>query len=133
MSDTTQEQLPELDALVTFYEKICKTLPIDEILPKLVTERVITIHDKSKIDATAKTEFERVQYLLHHYIAGPLLMGDPSFFNTLLDFMSTISKCGFLVTEIQQHLSTSLKHQKFSSKFYVLYIVCTAASYHHKN
>ena len=54
LSDTVQKQLPELDALVTFYEKICVSLPTDELLPKLVTERVITITDKSKIVNTGK-------------------------------------------------------------------------------
>ena len=114
MSNTAQKQLPELDALVTFYEKICSTLPTDELLPQLVTQRVITLHEKSKIDATVKTEFEKAQYLLDRYIARPLSAGDPRFFNILLDLMSTTSKCSFLISEIQQYLSTTLKHQKFS-------------------
>ena len=113
LSDTAQKQLPELDALVTFYEKICSTLPTDELLPQLVTQRVITLHEKSKIDAV-KTEFEKAQYLLDRYIARPLSAGDPRFFNILLDLMSTTSKCSFLINEIRQHLSTTLKHQKFS-------------------
>ena len=121
MSDTAQKQLPELDALDTFYEKICSTLPTDELLPKLVAQRVITINDKSKIDATFKTEYERAQYLLDHYIARPLSTGDPRFFNILLDLMSTTPKCSFLIDEIKQYLSTTLKHQKFSSKF--IYVV----------
>ena len=116
LSDTAQKRLPELDALVTFYEKICSTLPTDELLPQLVTQRVITLHEKSKIDAV-KTEFEKAQYLLDRYIARPLSAGDPRFFNILLDLMSTTSKCSFLVNEIRQYLSTTLKHQKFSSKF----------------
>ena len=117
MSDTAQEELPELDALVTFYKKICSTLSTDELLPKLVTQQVITVNDKSKIAATGKTEFERAQYLLDYYIAKPLSAGDPSFFNILLDLMSTTSKCSFLKDEIQQYLSTKLNHQKFSSEF----------------
>ena len=116
MSDTAQKQLPEFDAFLTFYEKICSTLPTDELLPKLVTERVITINDKSIITATGKTEFQRAQYLLDHHIAAPLSVGDPKFFNKLLDLMSTTSKCSFLVDEIQKYLSTTVKHQKFSSE-----------------
>ena len=117
MSDTVQKQLPELDALVTFYEKICVSLPTDELLPKLVAERVITITDKSKIVNTGKTEFERTQYLLDHHIAKPLSVGDPRFFNILLELMSATPRCDFLGSEIQQYLSTALKHQKFSGKF----------------
>ena len=128
LSHTVQKQLPELDALVTFYEKICVSLPTDELLPKLVTERVITITDKSKIVNTGKTEFERTQYLLDHYISKPLSTGDPKFFYILLDLMSTTSKCDFLVNEIQQYLSTALTHQKFSGKF-KRYIRCIFTMY----
>ena len=118
MSDTAEKQLPELNALEKFYEKICNALPINELLPKLVAQRVISINDKSKIDATFKTEFERAQHLLDHHIARPLFARDPRFFNILLDLMASSPKCGFLVNEIQQYLSTTLKHQKFSySKF----------------
>ena len=117
MSDiSTYKELPELDVLSTFYEKICITLPINELLPKLVAERVITVTEKAKISAT-KTEFERSQYLLDYYIARPLSVGDSSFFNKLLDLMSTSSKCNFLINEIQYQLSTTRKHQKFSGKF----------------
>lgn len=114
LSDTAEKQLPELDALETFYEKICSTLPTDLLMPNLITQRVISINDRTKIDATFKTEFERAQHLIDHHIARPLSTGDPRFFNILLDFMSTSSKCRFLVSEIQQYLSTTLKHPKFS-------------------
>ena len=108
--------VPELYVLSTFYEKICITLPVNELLPKLVAERVITVTEKAKISATGKTEFERSQYLLDYYIARPLSVGDSSFFNKLLDLMSISSKCNFLISEIQYQLSTTRKHQKFSGK-----------------
>ena len=117
-TDSQKERpVPELDVLSTFYEKICSILPIDELLPKFVTERIITIYNKQKISSSGKTEFERSQYLLDYYIARPLSVGDLSFFNKLLDIMSTISKCSFLISDIQCHLSTTMKYQKFSGKF----------------
>ena len=108
--------VPELDVLSIFYDKICYTLPINELLPKLVTEQVITVTEKSEILATSKTEFERSQYLLDYYIAKSLSVGDSSLFNKLLDVMCTSSKCNFVINEIQYHLSTTKKHQKFSGK-----------------
>ena len=110
--------MPQLDALVASYDKICKILPIDELLPELVTQRIITIDDKTRIAVSGKTESERTQYLLDHYIARPLSAEDPSFFNKLLDVMSGSPKCNFLINEIKCHLSTaSMEYQKFSGKF----------------
>ena len=112
-----QDQLPQLDTLIKFYEKICKTLPIDELLPDLVTQRVITIDDKTRIAAAGKTESERTQYLLDHYIGRALSAGDPNYFHILLDVMSHSPKCTFLIDAIQQHLSTAVECQKLSGEF----------------
>ena len=62
-SDTgVQKQLPQLDVLVTFYDKICKTLPVDQLLPMFVTHRIITTDERKKIANFGKTESERTQY-----------------------------------------------------------------------
>ena len=108
--------IPELDVLFTFYEKICSTLPVDELLPKLVTERILTVNDKTRISSYDKTEYKKSQHLLDNFIARPLSVGDASLFNKLLDIMSASSKCSFLVSEIQHQLSVTMKHQKFSGK-----------------
>ena len=118
ISAQNELQVPEMNALSTFYVKICSALPVDELLPNLVKERVITVNDKTRISASGKTEFERSQYLLDYYIARPLSTGDLTFFNKLLDIMSNSSKSNFLVNEIQHQLSTTMKHQKFSGKAY---------------
>ena len=117
-SDTSvEQQLPQLDTLVTFYDKICKTLPVDELLPELVSQCVITKDNKTRIAVSGKTESERTQYLLDHYIARPLLTGDPSFFSKLLDVMFSSPKCNYLINDIQHHLSTATNNQKFSGEF----------------
>ena len=116
-SDTSAEkQLPQLDTLVAFYDKICKTLPVDELLPKLVTQCVITEGYRTRIAAYGKTESERTQCLLDYYIARPLLAGDPSFFHKLLHVMSNSPKCNYLINDIQHHLSTAVNNQKFSGE-----------------
>ena len=110
-----------MDALVTFYEKITQVLPVDELLPVLVTQRIITIDDKTRIAATGKTESERTQYLLDHHIARPLSAGDPKCFHKLLDVMSSSAKCTFLINGIQHHLSTAMQHHKFSGELVCVY------------
>ena len=114
LSDTSvQTQLPEMGALVIFYDKITKALPVDDLLPELVAQRVITIDEKTTIAATGKTQSDRTQCLLDHYIARSLSARDPKCFHKLLDIMSNSAKCSFLVSDIQCHLSTTMKHQKF--------------------
>ena len=117
-SDTgVQKQLPQLDALVTFYDKICKTLPVDQLLPVFVTQHIITTDEKTKISNSGKTEYERTQHFLDHYIAIPLSAGDPSFFHVLLDVMSGSPKCNLLISDIKHHLSIAeMEYQKFSGK-----------------
>ena len=112
-----QKQLPQLDVLVTFYDKICKTLPVDQLLPVFVTQHIITADEKTKIANSGKTEYERTQHFLDHYIAMPLSAGDPSFFHVLLDVMSGSPKCNLLINDIKCHLSTAaMEYQKFSGK-----------------
>ena len=117
-SDTgIQKQLPQLDTLVTFYDKICKTLPVDQLLPVFVTHRIITTDGRKKITNFGKSESERTQYLLDHYIAIPLSAGDPSFFHKLIDVMSGSQKCSLLINDVKHHLSTAaIEYQKFSGK-----------------
>ena len=104
-------------------------LPVDELLPKLVTEQIITADDVVRISAAGKTEFERCQYLLDYHIARPLSIGDPSFFNKLLNVMSASPKCSFLINEIQYQLSTTMKHQKLSGKLMYYDMYTYIASY----
>ena len=114
---TPEEQpIPELEVLSIFYENICNTLPVDELLPMFVSKRVIEVKDKTKISAYGKTEFERSQYLLDYYIARPLSTEDNSAFNKFLNVVSTSSKCGFLITEMKHQLFTTMKHHKFSDE-----------------
>ena len=91
-------------------------LPIDELLPELVAQCVITKDNKTRITVSGKTESERTQYLLDHYIAKPLSAGDPSSFHKLLDVMSSSPKCKYLINDIQHHLSTATNNQKFSGE-----------------
>ena len=123
-SDTSVEkQLPELDTLIAFYDRICKTLPVDELLSELVSQCVITKDNKTRITVSGKTESERTQYLLDDYIARPLLAGDPSFFHKLLHVMSSSLECNYLINDIQHYLSTTTNYQKFSGELnrYLLY------------
>ena len=99
-----KRELTELSVLQQFYKDLQNGILIDELLPSLVTKRVITINDKILITESGKSTNERCQFFLNQYIFKPLLTGDPSTFNKLLELMDGSSKYSVLVAKIKQSL-----------------------------
>ena len=110
-----KRKLQESVALVKFYKDLCNVLPVDDLLPVLVTQQVITIKNKDLI-MTGKTNDERTQCLLDHFISKSLSVGDTTTFYKLLEAMKTSPKCSFLVERINQFLSNIEEEESFSGK-----------------
>lgn len=102
---TAKRELRESAALVKFYKDLCNVLPVDDLLPSLVTQRVITVKDKNWITLCGKTSDEKTQLLLDHFISKPLSAGDGNAFYKLLESMITSPKCNFLAEKINQLLA----------------------------
>ena len=69
-----------------YYSKLCDTLAdMNEILPKCVTECIITINSKKKIDEISSRQGKAEKIL--EYIAGPLEEGYTEEFLILLKIM----------------------------------------------
>ena len=98
--------MQESVALARFYKDLCNVLPVDDILPILVTKQIITIKNKDFI-MTGKTSDERIQFLLDHFISKSLSAGDTYVFYKLLEAMVAFPKCSFLVEKINQFLTSS--------------------------
>jgi len=111
------KELVESMVLKEFYEDLQNGLPINELLPQFVTNRVITIKDKILITEYGKTANERSQYLLDKYIIIPLSMGDPSAFQKLLEIMDGSPKCVAMVAKIRQCLNVVSLQDKISGKY----------------
>ena len=109
-------------ALVRFYKDLCNVLPVDDILPILITKRIITIQNKDFI-MTGKTSDERTQYLLDHFISKSLSAGDTNVFYKLLEAMVTSPKCSFLVEKINQFLASTEEEGKLSGECTYMYNV----------
>ena len=104
----------ESTVLQQFYEDLHNGLPVDELLPQLVTRRVITIQDKLLITESGKTTNERTQLFLDQFISKPMSDGDPSAFYKLLQVMDSSLKCPVIVAKIKQHLQLKSLQDKFS-------------------
>ena len=115
-SQASTQELVELKVLNQFYDDLQIVLPIDKLLPQLVTKKIVTINDKILISESGKNINERSQFFLEHYIAKPLSAGDPVMFYRLLQVMDASNKCIVLAAKIKQSLDIEYLQDKISSE-----------------
>ena len=115
-TDQNEMELVESEMLEQLYKDIQNELPIDELLPQLVTNKIITINDKILITEFGKNINERTRFFLDQYIEKPLSAGDPVSFYKLLQIMDTSVKCSALVTKIKRSLMIASLQDKISGK-----------------
>ena len=115
-SQASTQELVELKVLNQFYDDLQIVLPIDKLLPQLVTKKIVTINDKILISESGKNINERSQFFLEHYIAKPLSAGDPVMFYRLLQVMDASNKCIVLATKIKQSLNIESLQDKITGE-----------------
>ena len=98
------KQLSESAVLQQFYKDLQNGILFDELLPQLITKRIITIEDKILIAESGRSVNERCQYFLDQYISKPLSAGDSSAFYKFLLIIDASSKYLMLATKIKQSL-----------------------------
>ena len=94
----------ELSALAACFDKLTWALPLNDITPKLIAKRVMTIPDKQEI-ATMSSDKQKVTYFLEKCIQKPLSCGDRKNFDHLMDIMRQNRKAAFLVEELEKELA----------------------------
>ena len=120
------KQLSESAVLQQFYKDLQNGISLHELLPQLITKRIITIDDKILIAESGRNVNERCQYFLDQYISKPLSAGDSSAFYKFLQVMDASSKYSLLATKIKQSLTIESLQEKISGKQYLclgIYIV----------
>jgi len=103
----------EYDVLLNSYFKLSRLLPVEKIIPKLVTKRVIDLDDEEEI-MSLTTARKRAVYILHK-IAAPLGAGYTEKFYQLLTIME---EYGGDVAKLADEIRTSLK--EFAGRLIVL-------------
>ena len=116
-NQASTQELVELKVLHQFYDDLQIVLPIDKLLPQLVTKKIITINDKILVTESSKNINERTLFFLEHYIAKPLSAGDSASFYKLLQVMDASNKCIVLSAKIKQCLNIESLQDKISSKY----------------
>ena len=112
--EISKKKSTELSVLHQFYKDLQNGILIDELLPSLVTKRIITINEKILITESGKNINERCQFFLDQYISKPLLAGDSSAFYKLLQLMDGSSKYTVLTAKMKQSLMIESSQDKIS-------------------
>ena len=89
-----------------YYVELIKALAqcLDDLLPHLVPEEVITIEDKNTIKEYGDTPNKKAEYLLDNYINRPLAGGIVTNFIKLLKVMEKIPGCNPLAAKLRKVL-----------------------------
>ena len=89
-----------------YYARLVSVLSqcLNELLPHLVSEEVITIENKNVIKKFGDTPSDRAKYLLDNYINRPLAVGNADNLVNLLKVMQMIPVCSSIATELSKVL-----------------------------
>ena len=97
MESTSQESL----TLRKYYAELVSILAqyMNELLPCLVSEQMISIKEKNTIKQYGETSQDRAEYLLDNHVERPLSAGVTENFVKLLRVMQKIPGCDKLSSE----------------------------------
>ena len=89
-----------------FYAKLCDSIPVEEMLPHLVSNEVITMFEMEDVLAE-RTTFRQARALLNGPIWRAISGGYPQAFVTFLCVLHSIRSCESLCEEISTKLNIS--------------------------
>ena len=115
--EINKRESTESSVLHYFYKDLQNGILIDELLPSLVSKRIITINQKILIAESGGNINERCQFFLDQYISKPLSAGDPSAFYKLLQLMEGSSKYIVLTAKIKQSLMMEFLQDNISGTY----------------
>ena len=93
----------EYEALTTLNEDLCNALPINDLFPSLISNRVIDFNDKAEI-CSESNERRRVDMLISKLIGG-MKAGNNEKFYKFIEVMKKSPKCTFLVNRMELLIS----------------------------
>ena len=104
-SEHSHQRCPEYSALVDMTEDFCKALPINELIPGLITSRVLDISgDIEDLRNAGRTEADSVERFILKHLYPDLELRETSHFSKFIEVMKRSSKCEFLVKRLEEHI-----------------------------
>ena len=106
MASGTEEEnqySAEYNALITMTEDLCKALPIDDLLPKMISKRVINFQDKNDI-RSERTDRDKVDLFISK-LSKEVGSGENERFYKFINAMKQSTKCDFLVKRMEAWIS----------------------------
>lgn len=110
---------PELLALNNCYSKLTMALPLDDIAPKLISQRVISISDKQEIMSHG-SDSQRIGHFLD-ILSKQLSTGNTKEFDIFLKVLKQNMKGGFLAGELEKELDKARSVNKKAFEVDVAY------------
>ena len=93
----------EYNALIKMTEDLCNALPINDLLPKMISKRVINFHDKDEI-RSERTDRGKVDLFISK-LTGEIASGENGRFYNFIKVMKESPKCNFLVKRMEGWIS----------------------------
>ena len=93
----------EYNALIKMTEDLCNALPIDDLLPKMISKRVIDFQEKTDIRAE-RTDRKKVELFISK-LTGEMITGENKRFYKFIEAMKESPKCDFLVKRMEGWIS----------------------------
>ena len=107
-----RQHTAEYNALIKMTEDLCNALPISDLLPKMISKRVIDFHDKDEI-RSGRTDRDKVELFISK-LTGQMSTGENELFYKFIEAMKESRKCDFLVRRMEGWIS-HYKRQSGSS------------------
>ena len=106
-NETRNGDCPEYNALVDMTADLCSTLPINDMLPELVSLRVIDHGDMMELRSVGGGEGKIVEEFILKHLYPELKLGETSRFLRFITAMkqSGKSQCGLLVERLEERIA----------------------------
>ena len=102
--EQSHQHCPEYHALVDITEDLCEVLPINELIPGLITSRVLDISDIEDLYNQNVGRKEAVERFIRKHLYPDLKLGETSRFLKFIEVMKRSTKCELLVERLEEHI-----------------------------